>query len=232
MAQVLDLSNPNRPIHVGVILMGGITEVLDVAPIDMIYSLGKDFISTFPDALVPPSLKARAIDFKIHWVSETGETTYSQLTSGLRIVPTDTFETCPPLDIVLIGAHNFGYTPNDSELRFVRKSWETSSAFLTICAGVEVPLQAGLLEGKTVTGPRFLLNELRRNGPKSNWVEKRWVRDGKLWTSGALLNGADLMHNFTSYYWGGGDDTIGALISKMGGWPNRDVEYKDVPWKE
>lgn len=62
--------------------------MLDVAPIDMIYSLGKDFISTFPDALVPPSLKARAIDFKIHWVSETGETTYSQLTSGLRIVPT------------------------------------------------------------------------------------------------------------------------------------------------
>ncbi len=136
----------------------------------------------------------------------------------------------PPLDIVLIGAHNLGYTPNEAELAFVRKSWDDCSAFLTICQGVGVPLQAGLLKGKTATGPRAALSFLRTQAPDTNWVEKRWVRDGKLWTSGALLNGLDLMIAFAEENWGG-EDTLVDHFKKLGSFPIRDVDYKDVPWK-
>ncbi|KAI8627406.1 class I glutamine amidotransferase-like protein [Xylariaceae sp. FL1651] len=231
MAQNLNLKKPDRTVHVGVILMGGETEFLDVAPVDMIHALDKKFIEPFPDAIVPPALKAEAIDFKFHWVSEAGEATPSRITSGLRILPTDSFETCPPLDIVLIGAHNFGYNPTAAELAFVRKSWDDCSAFLTVCGGVDVPRLAGVLDGKTATGPRVMLDAFRQQSPATNWVEKRWVRDGKLWTSGALLNGADLLHNFTKHYWGGGDGSYIDYTAKMGAWPDRDVDYKDVPWK-
>lgn len=140
----------------------------------------------------------------------------------------DSFETCPPLDIVLIGAHAIGYTPDDTELAFVRKAWDDCSAFLTICGGMLVPLQAGLLEDKTATAPKFLLDNLRKEAPRTTWVTKRWVRDGKLWTSGTLLNGADMMTNFMKYHWGEGDDTLVGFLSKLGAWPDRDVDYKDV----
>ena len=113
----------------------------------------------------------------------------------------------------------------DAELAFIRKAWEECSAFLTICGGVEVPLQAGLLEGKTVTGPVTMLDMLRKQAPDADWVSKRWVRDGKLWTSGALLNGEDVMTNFVKNYWGG---AYVDFLSKLGAWPDRDIDYKDV----
>lgn len=135
------------------------------------------------------------------------------------------------MDIVLIGAHGQQYTPNAAELAFVRKSWEDCSAFLTICGGISVALMAGgILDGKTATAPRFVLDMFRQRAPTTNWVEKRWARDGKLWTSGTFLNGTDLMYAFANEYWGGGDDTLVQYLAKVGAWPNRDVDYKDVPW--
>lgn len=132
----------------------------------------------------------------------------------------------------MIGAHNIGYSPNEAELSYVRKAWNECSAFVTVCGGVEVPRLAGILEGKTATGPRLFLNSLRQRSPGVNWVEKRWVQDGKLWTSGALMNGADLIINFGKHYWGNGngEGSLIAFAQKLGSWPDRDVDYKDVPW--
>lgn len=74
--------------------------------------------------------------------------------------------------------------------------------------------------------------------PEANWVEKRWVRDGKLWSSGALLNGTDMMMAFGKETWGADstgeeddkDVSLFEFTRRMGGWPSREVDYKDVPW--
>lgn len=143
----------------------------------------------------------------------------------------DSFETCPPLDIVLNGANNLGYVHTEAELAYTRKAFGECAAFITICGGFDLPLRAGLFDGKTVTAPRFMLEMLRKQAPHVTWVEKRWQRDGKLWTSGALLNGTDLMRAFGTEHWGGETEkTLSGTMLKMGGWPVRDVEYKDVPW--
>jgi transcriptional regulator GlxA family with amidase domain len=92
-----------------------------------------------------------------------------------------------------------------------------------------VPLQAGLFHGKTVTAPRPMLGELQKNTPGTTWVEKRWARDGKLWTSGTLLNGLDLMAAFIRETWGT-ENTLQDFILKFGAVPIRDVDYKDVSW--
>jgi transcriptional regulator GlxA family with amidase domain len=128
-----------------------------------------------------------------------------------------------------MGAHGMNYTPSEAELAFIRKAYEESAAFLTICGGFMAPLQAGLFHGKTVTGPRPMLAELKKNAPDANWVEKRWARDGKLWTSGTLLNGLDLMAAFIRETWGV-ENTLQDFILKFGAVPIRDVDYKDVPW--
>ncbi|KAI0187010.1 class I glutamine amidotransferase-like protein [Xylaria flabelliformis] len=235
MAQPLNLSKPHRSVHVGIILVKGETELLDIAPVDMIHGLSKHFLKTLPDNLGPAGFKDGAIDMKFHWVTEDGPPTPGNLTSGLRIVPTDSFATCPPLDIVLVGAYPFSYVPSETELAFARKSYEHCAAFLAVCGGVDFPRRAGLLQGKTATGPREVLPLWRADQSSSsssgatNWVEKRWVRDGKMWTSGALFNGCDMMHNFAKHVWA--DTPSGAIVeylAKMGAWPDRDVDYNDV----
>lgn len=90
------------------------------------------------------------------------------------------------------------------------------------------PLAAGLLEGKTCTGPRGMLEGLRNSNPEVNWVERRWVQDGKVWTSGTLLNGLDLMKAFVEQVWGG-PGTLAEFLVGFGSWPVRDVEYRDGP---
>ncbi|CAG7565912.1 unnamed protein product [Fusarium equiseti] len=228
-----ELATVERKLHIGVILMGGITEILDVAPVDMIHSLSKNFIETFPGGdLFPSHYNAQALDIEIHWITEHGKDTPARLTSNITLLPTDSFKTCPHLDVVLIGASNMGYSPSDVELAFVQKAFQQCTAFLTICGGVFVPMAAGLLEDKTATGPRMNLEELRSLSPKTNWVEKRWVRDGKLWTSGTLLNGTDLMRAFCHAVWNElGDPSLVGYQAQLASWPNRDVDYKDEPWK-
>ena len=122
---------------------------------------------------------------------------------------------------MLIGAYFPGYTPNEAELAFVRKSYDDSTAFLTICGGF-IPAQlAGILVGKTATAPRFMVPELQKQDPRTNWVEKRYVQDGKIWTSGALLNGLDLMREFMLEYW----PDLTRITIPLGGLPVRDVDY-------
>ncbi|KAF4345077.1 hypothetical protein FBEOM_952 [Fusarium beomiforme] len=227
MAAPLNLAKPDRTIHIGVILMNSETEILDVAPIDFLYGLSKSAWKKSFEGIAPAQLESQTMDMEFHWVSEAGTASPSTLTSGIKIVATDSFDTCHPLDVVLMGANSAGYVPNEAELAFMRKAYDECSVFLVICGGILVPLQAGILNGKTATGPIVLLDTVRKLAPEVNWVTKRWVRDGKLWTSGALLNGTDMMTNFMKHYWGGGNNLVD-FLSKLGAWPDRDVDYKDA----
>ncbi|KAI1614303.1 class I glutamine amidotransferase-like protein [Exophiala viscosa] len=225
MAGSFDLAKPNRTIQVGVVLMDSETEILDVAPVDLLYGMSKLLVNDFGDSFLPPNLKAQALDMDFHWVNQTGKT--ARLTGGASVQPTDDFTTCPPLDIVIMGAHKQSYNANEIELAFVRKSYETCSAFITICGGFQTALQAGLFVDKTATAPRLFLSHLREAAPQTNWVVKRWQRDGKLWTSGTLLNGLDLIRAFVTEYWGG-EGTLAEFTVELGHFPKRDVDYKDT----
>ncbi|KAK6842927.1 hypothetical protein PG995_001943 [Apiospora arundinis] len=229
MPSSIDLSKPHRRIEVGVLLMNGMTEVLDVSPIDLIHGMGKGLLDNIADDFFPgdnTKLKAQGLDIGFHWVSESGQGT-NRLTSGMSIVPTDSFATCPPLDIVLMGAVlQLDYKPSEAELAFIRKAHEECAAFLTICGGMMQPLQAGILKGLTCTAPQPMVPMLRQMAPETNWVEKRWVRDGKVWTSGVLLNGQDLMVAFVREYWGG-EGSLGEAVIQMGCWPLRSANYDE-----
>lgn len=114
----INLSSPGRTIQAGVILLGGVTEILDVGPIDMLHGMSKHFLHALP---VSDELKAKALDVDIHWVTENGEP--GKLTAGAIVNATDSFETCPSLDVVLIGAYFVGYEPSEKELEFIKKSY-------------------------------------------------------------------------------------------------------------
>jgi hypothetical protein len=76
------LSNPGRAIEAGMILMGE-TEILDVAPIDLLHGISKKFVNAIP---LSEELKAKALDINFHWVTESG--TAAKLTSNITMEAT------------------------------------------------------------------------------------------------------------------------------------------------
>ncbi|UQC83846.1 YjeF [Colletotrichum lupini] len=172
--------------------------MLDVAPFE--FFAWTDKISRQMLNL-PQEMWEDDIEFDLHWITEDGKP--AQMKSRAQIQPTDSFESCPPLDIALMGAHDLKYKTSEAELAFIRKVYEQCSAFLTICGGMFPLLEAGLLAGKTATCPRMIVSAMKKSIPVVDWVETRWAHDGKLWTSSSLLNGTDMMRAFAEATWGG-----------------------------
>jgi transcriptional regulator GlxA family with amidase domain len=127
-----------------------------------------------------------------------------------------------------MGAHELGYNMTDGEKAFIMKCNDDCVAFMLICGSFMAALQIGLLEGKTATAPRFMLEQLRKSHPEVRWVEKRWAHDGKIWTTGTLLNGTDMTKAFALETWGG-EGSLAELCMRLGGYPCRDVDYADEP---
>ncbi|KAL8659908.1 MAG: hypothetical protein Q9226_000202 [Calogaya cf. arnoldii] len=163
---------------------------MDVAPLDMLGMLDKQYAQA-----IPGQLAAKALDIEYYFVSETGEGPHP-MTAGFKLVVTHSISTCPPLDILLIGGPVPHYRPSEPIQHFIQQQYEHVRALLTICTGYIPALYSGIFDGKTATAPKGLLPMLKEEKPDVKWVEKRWVRDGKLWSSGAISNGMDLMANF------------------------------------
>lgn len=129
-----------------------------------------------------------------------------------------------------MGAHDPHYHLNEGECAFIRKTYQNCSAILSICGGVFAFLEAGILDGKTAALPRMTFDMMKTAAPHVNWVDKRWARDGKIWTSSTLLNGTDLIRAFATEYWGGRNGLVETLLD-AGNWPVRDVDFKDYQGK-
>lgn len=99
------------------------------------------------------------------------------------------------------------------------------SAFLTVCTGFLAPLHAGLLRNTRATAPRFLLPNLKKEHPDVQWEERRWVRDGKMWTAGAVMNGVEMMSEFMIDRWGGEEGGLVKTVLSLADVPKRGGEY-------
>lgn len=65
------------------------TEVLDVAPIDVIHGIYTKFIEDWPEQVLPSALKKESLDMQFIWVSEHGAANGPmRLTSNMNIVAT------------------------------------------------------------------------------------------------------------------------------------------------
>ncbi|KAI9903846.1 hypothetical protein N3K66_000375 [Trichothecium roseum] len=216
------LNTPGKKIHAGVILTKGVTEMLDLAPFELFTHLNGSLNKALN---FPEEMAADILDIECHWVTEDGGV--AKLKSGAVIQPSHSFQTCPPLDIALMGAHDsYHYKLSDGEKAFIRQTYEGCSAFLTVCGGIFALLESGLLGGLTVSAPRPAVKMLNAMAPHVTFVDRRWSHDGKVWTSSTLLNGTDMMRAFATETWGGRTGFVEASLD-MGAWPARDVDFKD-----
>jgi transcriptional regulator GlxA family with amidase domain len=112
---------------------------------------------------------------------------------GMRIVADHSFENCPPLDYLLIpgGQGTREEVQNAELLEFVRRQAASCREVLSVCTGSFILQAAGLLEGKRSTTHWGSLDRLRAF--KDVTVdEKRFVRDGHVWSAAGVSAGIDL----------------------------------------
>ncbi|KAL8803160.1 MAG: hypothetical protein Q9182_003332 [Xanthomendoza sp. 2 TL-2023] len=185
------MSTPN-PLKVGILLFSCGVQLLDVAPLDMLGMVSKDYVEA---CQLPEHLISKALNIEYYFINETGEGP-NQMTGGFKIAVTHSIENCPPLDILIIGGPLPSYRPSPAVQSFITTQYAHVRALLTICTGHIPALYTGIFNGKTATAPTGLLPMLKEEKPEVKWVEKRWVRDGKVWSSGAVANGMEMMGAF------------------------------------
>lgn len=124
-----------------------------------------------------------------------------QMTSSIQLrathAITDAAVQPGALDILLVPGPDPRDTWNDAVLAFLRAHADATGAdgktkrtdILSVCTGILLCGAAGLLDGRTCTGPRGLQGQLKRLFPKAMFVgdKLRWVRDGNFWSCGKLV---------------------------------------------
>jgi transcriptional regulator GlxA family with amidase domain len=113
--------------------------------------------------------------------------------NGMIITPHASFQNAPRLDYLLIpgGMGTRTEMKNKALNEFVAKQAEACNVVLSVCTGSLILHSAGLLSGKKATTHYSVLDTLRNLGD-IEVVEKRFVKDGKIWTSAGVSAGIDM----------------------------------------
>jgi putative intracellular protease/amidase len=179
-----------KTLKIGVLLLD-IVQFLDVGPIDLIGIASADYLKShgFPSDLV-----ALGLDLSILYISPTHDDnsydpSFAQCTAGAALKVTRSLKSpdCAPgtLDILLIPGPNPAIIITPEVKEFVQgHAAVKETTVLIVCVAAFVAAQAGILDGKTATGPRGLLPQLKEKYTHVKWITKRWAVDGNIWTSG------------------------------------------------
>ena len=172
------------PIRIGVLLLPPV-QLLDVSAVDLFGMLTKDYLTA---CRLPQPLINGALPIEIKYISESGGDNIEECTASAGLRVTAGFEDAGSapghLDILLVPGPDPATVPSEGFRSFLNAHAQKGTTILSICTGIFPTAYAGVVKSKQATGPRALLVELRKTFPETKWHERRWIRDGNVWTSG------------------------------------------------
>ncbi len=110
---------------------------------------------------------------------------------GLTILPTTTFDDCPPLDLICVpgGPGQVALMEGEEVLNFLRRAARTCRTVTSVCTGSLVLGAAGLLRGYRATTHWTALDQLAALGAEP--VSERVVFDRDRITGAGVTSGID-----------------------------------------
>jgi transcriptional regulator GlxA family with amidase domain len=121
------------------------------------------------------------------------------------IVPTHTFETAPPLDVLIVpgGVGNRIGSNVEAAINYIRRVYPTLRYLITVCTGSRLVAEAGVLDGRRATTNKRAWARTIEYRPQVEWVtHARWVVDGYIWTSSGVSAGIDVIFAFMAEEYG------------------------------
>jgi transcriptional regulator GlxA family with amidase domain len=149
---------------------------------------------------------------------------------GQLIVPTHTFKTAPPLDVLVVpggqGSRAAGLEP---AIDFIKEVYPSLQYIISICTGASLVAQAGVLDGKRATTNKLSWQSTITLRSEVDWVHRaRWVQDGNVWTSSGISAGIDATLAWIEHVHG--SDVAKAIADRME--YNRVTDADDDPFAE
>ncbi len=185
------------PFQIGVMLEN--VQLSDITGIDVFGNLSTEYIKVVTDEFDIPGMMPLATDMKFHYISSKLEQTL--MTPSLVVQPTVTYEDAPrDLDILIIGGPSLHQRPAAADI-FLKEASKETKIIMTTCIGSLWLASSGVLDGKRATTNRGALPLAKKLYPKVEWIDQRWVVDGKYWTAGGAGAGMPIFtkrfHNVT-----------------------------------
>ena len=145
------------------------------------------------DVFGPVEMWAYVPDFKVIFVAQQAGPVLSY--QKLAAVADYSFETTPPLDIMMVpgGLGSYAEIKNPAMLDFLRAQDRHTVLTTSVCSGSWLLAMAGLLEGRRATSNKMLFHDATALPVRVDWVKRaRWVEDGKYITSSGVSAGIDM----------------------------------------
>jgi cyclohexyl-isocyanide hydratase len=141
------------------------------------------------DMTGPYEVLARTPNSRVDLVARTLDPVTTD--RGMQIVPTVTYETCPPLDVIMVpgGPGQQELMEDDEALAFLRRQAAKAKFITSVCTGSLVLGAAGLLKGKRATSHWNALEHLKLLGAIP--VSEKVVVDGNIVTGAGVTSGID-----------------------------------------
>jgi putative intracellular protease/amidase len=145
------------------------------------------------DVYGPAEIWGNVSEFDVFAVAEkAGPVRSSQ---GLETVALYSFETCPPMEILLVpGGHGtLESLKNEKLIAFIKERHNQSTWTSSVCTGSALLAKAGILDGLRATSNKAFFSIATNQSSAVQWVENaRWVEDGKVFTSSGVSAGTDM----------------------------------------
>lgn len=183
-----------KALRIGVFIPGG-AQLLDMSPIDLFGMLDPEYLAA---CQLPSSLISLGTPSEIEYIATQASGNHIPMTAKAFIRVSKTIDDpgvqAGSFHIILVPGPDPA-TIFDQQVRTFLKShadWRGEDGkmtdILSVCTGCVLLGQAGVLKGKSASGPRGLLSSLMKQFPDTKWVDdKRWVKEGNIWTSGKAL---------------------------------------------
>lgn len=130
--------------------------------------------------------------FKVFLISQSGTTVSAR--AGYSVNPDYGFHNHPNLDILIIsGGYHYDETENKKVIKWIYNQGKETSYIASVCTGVFLLAEAGIITNEKVTTHWSDIDELREKYPNLTVCEdSRWVDQGRIITSAGISAGIDM----------------------------------------